>query len=375
MTEPYREYKRQAAGAKHVGTSVNVWLRLVEHLGDVPLASVRPSDLYDFLSARMHASDKPWSMKYAHGLVKWTLKEVFSLARTQGRLSGPNPVEDLHVLPKLSSEEEKARRNPRHPYSDAQLTTLFSSEWYDPVSDRWTGKMRDDLGARYWVPLLCTFNGNRVREVLQLVAADVAVRDQVPVVHFRAELEDVDPALLASGAKRSLKTEDSERVVPIHPKLLELGFLAFVAERRREGGPHAMLFPSSLPRLGGKSPILGRAYEQAFLRYVRDTLAFGKGYGNHGFRRQLEDRIRAAQLPGKTWPAGLALAFMGRKRARGDDREALPTEGSAAGYGRGYTAQSMLHYIRRLDFTRVKLPPAFQYWRPTARAQSNTPTQ
>lgn len=372
MVAPYREYKQQAAGAKHVGTSVNVWLRLIEHLGDVPLSSVRATDLYDFLSARMNAPAKPWSMKYAHGLVKSTLKEVFSLARTQGRLTGPNPVDDLHVLPKLSAEAERGRRNPRFPYTDKQLTTVFSSEWYDPAAVRWTGKMRDDLGARYWVPLICTFHGSRVREVLQLVAADVALQDHVPVIHFRAELEGVDPALLLSGAKRSLKTEDSERLVPIHPKLLELGFLDFVAERHGEGNPNVMLFPSSLPKPGGRSPILGRAYEQAFLRYVRDTLEFGNGYGNHSFRHQLEDRIRAAQLPGQMWPPGLALAFTGRKRARSEDGAGLPTEGSAAGYGRGYTARSMLHYIRQLDFTKVKLPPSFQKWRRLTSAQSQT---
>ena len=361
MIEPYRDYKKQAAGAKHVGTSVNVWLRLIEHLGDVPMPSVRATDLYDFLSVRMNAPVNPWSMKYAHGRVKSTLKEVFSLARTKGLLDGANPVDDLHVLPKLSAEEERTRKNPRLPYSDKQLTTVYSSEWYNPAADRWTGKMRDDLGARYWVPLICTFHGNRVREALQLVAADFAVQDEVPVVHFRAELEGIDAALLLSGAKRSLKTEDSKRVVPLHPKLIELGLIAFVAERKQESGANAMLFPSSLPKPGGKSPILGRAYEQAFLRYVRDTLNF-KGVGNHGFRHALEDRIRAAQVPGQTWPPGLALAFTGRKRPRGQDAAGLPTEGSASSYGRGYTPQGMLRYVRQLDFTKVKLPPPFQQW-------------
>jgi hypothetical protein len=32
-----------------------------------------------------------------------------------------------------------------------------------------------------------------------------------------------------------LKTKSSERVVPVHPQLIELGFLNYVVERRKEG--------------------------------------------------------------------------------------------------------------------------------------------
>jgi integrase len=362
MSEPYREFKRPNSGVKHLGTSLNIWSRLIEHLGDVPLASVKSSDMYEFLESRMRAPEKPWSMKHTHGLVKRTLREVFGLARTRGLLDGVNPVDGMEVMPMLAAKEERARMKPRHPFTDAQLTTVFTSDWYRADSDRWRGKMGKDLSARYWVPLVCLFHGNRVREVLQLVASDIGTAGVVPVVHFRAELDGEQADLLATGAARSVKNEATARVVPLHPLLCGLGFVEFVQQRRQADGEHTMLFPSSLPKPGGKTPILGRAYEQAFLRYVRDELGFGRGFGNHSFRHQLEDRIRDAQRPGQQWPAGMAQTYTGRKRLRGQDVGLITTEGSESAYGRGHGPAVLLEYVKTLAFDGVTLPQAFAPW-------------
>ena len=85
-------------------------------------------------------------------------------------------------------------------------------------------------------------------------------------------------------------------------------------------------------------------------------------FGNHSFRHQLEDRLRAAQLPGQVWPAGLVLSYTGRKRSRREDVGVLAEEGSAADYGKGYRPDVMLRYIRAIDFSEVHLPPKFVDW-------------
>jgi hypothetical protein len=48
---------------------------------------------------------------------------------------------------------------------------------------------------------------------------------------------------------RRLKTKSSERVIPVHPQLIELGFLKLVAERRHESAD-AWLFPLVSPEKG-----------------------------------------------------------------------------------------------------------------------------
>lgn len=136
----------------------------------------------------------------------------------------------------------------------------------------------------------------------------------------------------------------------------------FVDRRRKEAGPNALLFPSSQPNRGGKTPKLGRAYEQAFLRHVRDRLAFGEGYGNHSFRHQLEDRVRKAQATTGVWPPGLGQQYTGRKRTRPVDRDVLLAEGSEADYGDGYTPAAMLPHVKKLDFSGIDLPMHFVTW-------------
>ena len=150
--------------------------------------------------------------------------------------------------------------------------------------------------------------------------------------------------------------------MPVHPSLIELGFVEFVALRRRESGTNALLFPSSAPNEGGKSPKLGRAYEQTFLRFVRDTMAFGSGYGNHSFRHQLEDRVRNAQAASGAWPPGLGQQYTGRKQTRKADVGIVLSEGSEADYGRGYLPADILPYITRINFSDISLPMPYAAW-------------
>lgn len=380
ITEDFRAYKATKADTKHVGTMLNAWRLFIEYCGDIAFDSVKPWHVFDFMAARMSAETKPWSEKRAKTFGKRALREVFGLARTKGLMTISNPVDGLEAFPSLSKQEEAARKNPRLPFTTEQLNALFHSPWYDPnEANLFRGKMRTDLGARYWVPLIGLFHGNRVREAVQLVASDFSFRSDLFVVTFRTELDEADgegatEPLRKSGRARaqaaqqlqqlrSLKNRATNRTVPVHPHLIELGLADFVESRRKESGPNALLFPSSQPNGGGKTPKLGRAYEQAFLRYVRDVLGFGKGYGNHSARHQLEDRVRKAQATTGVWPPGLGQQYTGRKRTRPVDRDVLLAEGSEADYGDGYTPAAMLPYVKKLDFSGIGLPKPFTSWK------------
>lgn len=75
----------------------------------------------------------------------------------------------------------------------------------------------------------------RLNECVQLRTDDVAVREGADVILIR---EDED------GDKR-LKTDASERFVPIHSELKKIGFLTYVTKMRRAGT--VRLFPE-LPK-------------------------------------------------------------------------------------------------------------------------------
>jgi integrase len=88
-----------------------------------------------------------------------------------------------------------------------------------------------------WVPLLCAQSGARVSEVCQLRGEDIGCEDDVWFMHFTQE----------AGA---LKNPTSERKVPLHPRVIEAGFLEFVQRRGR--GP--LFFDPKRRRPGAKKP-------------------------------------------------------------------------------------------------------------------------
>lgn len=99
----------------------------------------------------------------------------------------------------------------------------------------------------YWIPQICLYQGARVSEASGLYTDDILVIEGVPCMSFipdnSSEEDEPDDEPKAKGrAKkvvahsgleyRRLKNRASRRVVPIHPKLIERGFMDFVAHVR-----------------------------------------------------------------------------------------------------------------------------------------------
>lgn len=280
-------------------------------------------------------------------------------------MSAANPVTELEITPKIPLDEKARRQKPRYPFTSDQLDRLFTSEWYKVDTTVLRGKSRGDLAVRYFAPLIGLFHGARVREYLQLMTNDIVVVGGVDCITFQIEIAESgsENANQQDLPRRSVKKPTVLRTIPIHPRLVELGFMDYVKERRAELGGIGPLFASSLPEPGGKSPMWGRAFEQSFLRHVRDRLDFGSGYGSHSFRHLFEDRLRSAQAVAKSWPAGLANFLSGRLLPRDADEKFFRSTGSEQGYGAGYGPKDALPYLEQVDFVDVTLPVPFSEWR------------
>lgn len=351
LTSDYEEYL-STQNPKTRSTKLSIWRRFITFCGGKSLKSITSGDIYKFINSRINADKDAWSHKYATGRAKTALFEAFGLAKTKCLIDS-NPVSELDVLPKLNAKKEKEHQNPRLPYTSEQLNELFTSDWYRPQAKNWRGKMKSDLGARYWIPLLCLWHGFRVTEATQIQTHDIDIEKSLIKIQVSETEDEVGP-------ERSVKNAASSRMIPIHPKILALGFMRFVTDMKLhyENGP---LFPSALPTPGGKSPQWGRSYAQAFLRYVRDKLNFGSGYGNHSFRHGLEDRIRAAKVE-QMWPEGLSHIYTGRSSTRQQDKPTSPEEGSEKDYGYGYSHDAIRRFISRIEYPEVALPPTFEAW-------------
>ena len=166
--------------------------------------------------------------------------------------------------------------------------------------------------AGFWLPLLALFTGARQAELGSLTAANVQAdaETSVRLLYFVTE---------RARGKR-VKTDASERVVPVHPDLIRLGFLNYVEARRSDDGNDAWLFPSVSPDQGRAGV---PAFSQWFGRYLRAAGVKDKAKVFHSFRHTVKDALR-------------------RVRADHEMREALIGHAQASSVSWGYGANAML---------------------------------
>ncbi len=161
-------------------------------------------------------------------------------------------------------------RDARQPFSPDQLRLIFAGAPYAADAPR---------AAKFYVPLVALFTGARLNEICQLGVDDVATRDGVPVVLIRA------------GGGRSVKTAAARRVLPVHPELVKIGFLAF-AEAQRSAG-HDRLFPELKLDARGH---YADAFSKWFARSLRAAGANRPRTSFHSFRHNFRDALREADV-------------------------------------------------------------------------------
>ena len=128
--------------------------------------------------------------------------------------------------------------------SREELARVFGSDSFR------LGAIRHDWA--YWCPLLCLFAGLRIAEASQIMTCDLVCIDDVYCLRVTTtvdEKEDLDghgqgsrqmvEAITADEAERRLKNASSRRTVPLHPKLIDLGFLEFM--RNKQGADTSSL--------------------------------------------------------------------------------------------------------------------------------------
>ena len=108
---------------------------------------------------------------------------------------------------RLSQKIGVQTESSREPFTLVQLQTLFSE---DSLFGQTKGNGGGGYHARVWIPLLGLFTGARLDELGRLTVEDI---QREPVPYFRI---------------RRAKNKESLRSVPLHPKLIEIGFLDYV---------------------------------------------------------------------------------------------------------------------------------------------------
>lgn len=137
---------------------------------------------------------------YISALFKWA---------KQNKYISENPFDGV----KVEVDKKKAKR--KH-FSDDEVSQVL-----DALSSMDTSK---GLGkARYWSALIYVYTGARLNEIASLTPDDVIEGKETGIWYFNITDEE---------ESKKVKTEAGTRFVPVHSKLIELGFLRYVEHAR-----------------------------------------------------------------------------------------------------------------------------------------------
>lgn len=156
-----------------------------------------------------------------------TLKQLFDFAQNLEDGNGKK----THFYPdanfKNLNKRDPRKKNKRLPTpKEEEVLKFLSGPIYDGCLSQQermkpgTAIIHDSF---YWGPLLLVVYGYRSNEFFQMPLKNVFEDSTIPYVHVRASDD------------QTLKTKDSERSLPIAPKLIELGFLDYVKKLKARG--------------------------------------------------------------------------------------------------------------------------------------------
>lgn len=192
-----------------------------------------------------------------------------------------SPIGNISVLvPKGKKSGE------RIVFSQADLKVLFSSPMFTSCAGpqrRMTPGLQQIQDDYYWVPLIGALSGMRLGEIVQLGLDDIHLDGPIPFFRVR-----VNP--LTSG---SVKSDAGWRDVPVHRRLLALGFTKFVAFRLKHKENPRLFF--NVPY--GSDGSASGEYSRWFGRRMTDIGLKRQGLVFHSFRGTFAGALVNADAP------------------------------------------------------------------------------
>lgn len=225
---------------------------LIDVIGDKPLRSLTPSDFLFFeewlphFPTRLTKQQSAMSFRDIMGQIGKatpprrslkTVKKWFDFWHLFFDWCGKRHFMDINPVAGLAPKIARHGVARRPQYDGADIAAIFSTPMFHGCS-KVHAKNGKPYGYRevpgpllvkdsyYWLPLLAAYNGFRLEEAGGMPLADVACHKGIDVLDL---------------SKRKLKTATSSRVVPLHPKMIALGFLDHVKALRVRG--EEFLFP------------------------------------------------------------------------------------------------------------------------------------
>jgi integrase len=177
--------------------------RFTEFVKDAPLGSITIEQARAFIDDVAKGGTKAQTVNLYHH----ACRSVFEHARNErGVFAGENP---FRFKRRKIVQQHKAK------YTVEELTKLFTSPTFEQRQIK--PKKYGTASAMPWAALIALYSGARQGEIVQLRPQDIRkVKGDGMVIDITAK----------AGA---LKNRSSERIIPLHPELVRLGLLKYLA--------------------------------------------------------------------------------------------------------------------------------------------------
>ncbi|SIQ11853.1 hypothetical protein [Bosea sp. TND4EK4] len=213
-----------------------------------------------------------WRDELLKTLAPKTVADVYLAAvRTVLSWAVANDRLDANVADQVRQDVPKQKLNREQGYTLAEATAVLKASRAYVPAEQDNPANREAIhttSAKQWAPLLCAFSGARITEITQLRKKDCRIDDGLAVIRITP-----DAGTVKAGGYRD---------VPLHPQILDLGFLDFV--KSSEDGP---LFYAT--REGGSSLSKARTVSGRISQWLQRLEVVPEGVSpSHGWRHRFK---------------------------------------------------------------------------------------
>jgi integrase len=249
-----------------------------------------------------------------------TIKQIFDIA-VDGRYAFlEENLAQAFLLKK--TKKDKVNSEDKKPLSDTNLKKLFNSKIYTDKSVKLINP------EKYWIPLIAKYSGMRQNEICQLKISDI----KTEVISTGDTIYYFD---LNNEEDKHLKNENAFRFVPIHPKLIELGFIDYynsVKDKQDILWKHLRLHPTQNR--------YGTDYSKNFMKFFRKYITTEKDQSFHSLRHNVSTKLLNAAVAHRL-PKALINQILGHEP---DKDETSKTYSTGYGIEELYTGMKTLNY-------------------------------
>ena len=287
LFKKFKEYKQQIKGTgEHTLQKDFTCLEAIFDMIDKKYVENLTAKDCDFISQKIYYIPKNW--KKTELSKKKKLKNCLTEDITENNISTTTVKKYLRAFKEfltyaqrkgyvnlaLNVQLEIPSRDTREsydPFTKAELKKIFNPETYPYKEDT-------NFAFRYYIPLMALYTGARLNELCQLYVDDIKKEGKIYYMIFTDERKD-----------QHIKNKSSKRIVPIHPKLMEMGFEEYylsVKAKRHERLFYQLSYSDANHYTDKMSKWFGRYLDELGIKSKRKVF--------HSFRHTVKPELRDA---------------------------------------------------------------------------------